>query len=139
MFGAVHMAVYGRGVGAEMVEVVVLQVTHHGGDDYDKMIKGDPGLESIFNWTKPGPSVAWRGATGKGDGVHILTGQLSQSNCWTVAALVCKSAPSREAAVAEMGCTVVCFVALDQRDSHLSHLLQVPYTSVEPNLVMSFR
>jgi len=51
-----------------------LQATQHGGDDYDKIVRGDPGLESIYNWTQSGPSVSWRGATGRGDGVHILTG-----------------------------------------------------------------
>lgn len=52
-----------------------MQITHHGGDDYDKIVRGDPGVESIYNWTKDGPEVAYRGANGKGDGVHILTGQ----------------------------------------------------------------
>jgi hypothetical protein len=51
-----------------------LQCTQHGGDDYDKIVKGDPGIESIYNWTSSGPTVGWRGATGKGDGVHVLTG-----------------------------------------------------------------
>ena len=53
-----------------------MQCTQHGGDDYDKIIRGDPGLESIYNWTKAGPTVAFRGRTGKGDGVHVLTGEL---------------------------------------------------------------
>lgn len=45
------------------------------GDDYDKMVKGDPGVESIYNWTKSGsPSMYFRGASGIGDGVHIMTG-----------------------------------------------------------------
>lgn len=50
------------------------QCTQHGGDDYDKIIKGDPGLESIYEWTKAGPAVPFRGATGNGDGVHVLSG-----------------------------------------------------------------
>ena len=28
--------------------VVVEMASHHGCDDYDKMIKGDPGMESVF-------------------------------------------------------------------------------------------
>ena len=55
-----------------------VQCTQHGGDDYDKIIKGDPGLESIYEWTKSGPAVPFRGATGKGDGVHVLSGIMSQ-------------------------------------------------------------
>ena len=27
-------------------------LTHHSGDDYERMIKGDPGAESVFHWTK---------------------------------------------------------------------------------------
>lgn len=53
---------------------LTVQCTQHGGDDYDKIIKGDPGLESIYEWTKSGPAVPFRGATGKGDGVHVLSG-----------------------------------------------------------------
>ena len=56
-----------------------LQCTQHGGDDYDKIVKGDPGIESIYNWTSSGPTVGWRGATGKGDGVHVLTGPLPKN------------------------------------------------------------
>ena len=51
-----------------------MQATQHGGDDYDRIVRGDPGIESIYNWTSAGPTVPFRGATGKGDGVHILTG-----------------------------------------------------------------
>lgn len=57
-------------------EISVEMVTHHAGDDYDKLIKGDPGLEDIYNWTSSGQNVAMRGATGKGDGVHVLTGPI---------------------------------------------------------------
>ncbi|PSC67996.1 acetamidase [Micractinium conductrix] len=32
--------------------VSVKMITHHEGDDYDKMIKGDPGVEDIYKWTK---------------------------------------------------------------------------------------
>ena len=42
---------------------------------------GDPGVESIYNWTQDGPEVGYRGANGKGDGVHILTGQCHAPTC----------------------------------------------------------
>ena len=61
---------------------LVLQCTQHGGDDYAKIVQGDPGIESIYNWNRSGPTVAWRGATGKGDGVHVLTGQLLTGFGW---------------------------------------------------------
>lgn len=57
-------------------EISVEMVTHHAGDDYDKLIKGDPGLEDIYNWTASGQNVPMRGATGRGDGVHVLTGPI---------------------------------------------------------------
>lgn len=44
-------------------------ITHHAGDDYERMIKGDPGIESIYHWTKTEQSISNRGP-----GVHILTG-----------------------------------------------------------------
>lgn len=51
--------------------------THHvAGDDYDRMIKGDPGIEDIYSWTAEGQNVPMRGANGVGDGVHILTGPI---------------------------------------------------------------
>jgi acetamidase/formamidase len=57
-------------------EVEVEMVTHHAGDDYEKLIAGDPGLEDIYNWTASGMNVQMRGASGKGDGVHVLTGPI---------------------------------------------------------------
>lgn len=50
--------------------------THHAGDDYDKMIRGDPGMEDIYLWSSENDMMInepFRGATGSGDGVHILT------------------------------------------------------------------
>jgi acetamidase/formamidase len=44
-------------------------ITHHAGDDYDRMIKGDSGIESIYRWTAKEQGIANRGP-----GVHILTG-----------------------------------------------------------------
>jgi len=52
--------------------VTVETVTHHSGDDYERMIKGDPGVEDIFHWTKETKHVADRGP-----GVHILTGPIA--------------------------------------------------------------
>lgn len=44
-------------------------ITHHAGDDYDRMIKGDPGIESIYRWTE-----TEQGVSNRGPGVHVLTG-----------------------------------------------------------------
>lgn len=49
--------------------VTLETITHHAGDDYDRMIAGDPAIESIYNWTADEKSVSDRGP-----GVHILTG-----------------------------------------------------------------
>eukprot|EP01025_Chloroclados_australasicus_P011358 TRINITY_DN1490_c2_g1_i2.p1 TRINITY_DN1490_c2_g1~~TRINITY_DN1490_c2_g1_i2.p1 ORF type:complete len:505 (+),score=55.33 TRINITY_DN1490_c2_g1_i2:117-1631(+) len=58
-------------------EIFIEMATHHAGDDYDKMIKGDPGMEDIFSWdTETGPRIFTRGATGRGDGVHVVTGPI---------------------------------------------------------------
>ena len=43
---------------------------------WDKMIKGDAGMESIYAWDGEGANEPYRGATGGGDGVHILTGPI---------------------------------------------------------------
>ena len=40
------------------------------------MIEGDPDLEDIYYWGADGQNVDMRGANGKGDGVHILTGPI---------------------------------------------------------------
>ena len=37
-------------------------LTHHAGDDYERMIAGDPGAESVFRWTKEHKAVVRRGA-----------------------------------------------------------------------------
>ena len=57
-------------------EVKVEMATHHGCDDYDKMILGDPGMEEIYKWDGEKRLENFRGATGAGDGVHILTGPI---------------------------------------------------------------
>jgi acetamidase/formamidase len=61
-------------------------LTHHGGDDYDLLIKHDAGAESVYCWTPTQKNVARRGAgpttgvlkrgSGEGLGVHILTGPI---------------------------------------------------------------
>jgi acetamidase/formamidase len=68
--------------------VSVEMLSHHAGDFYTGMIKGDAGIESIYAWgingvgTPPGMTAAadMRGASGGGDGVHILTGPISVSD-----------------------------------------------------------
>ena len=50
--------------------------THHACDDWDRMIKGDKGMESIYIWNEKTKREPKRGATGGGDGVHILTGPI---------------------------------------------------------------
>ena len=42
--------------------VTLETVTHHAYDDYERMIKGDPGVESIFYWDKKKKGVNRRGA-----------------------------------------------------------------------------
>ena len=63
-------------------------LTHHACDDPERMVKGDPGVESVFLWTKEKKGVNRRGAgpidgkllgrgAGEGLGVHICTGPVS--------------------------------------------------------------
>ena len=65
--------------------MTIESLTHHANDDSERMIKGDPGLESVYLWTKDQKNVNRRGAgpmnasvygrgAGEGFGVHILTG-----------------------------------------------------------------
>jgi acetamidase/formamidase len=65
--------------------VTIEALTHHANDDAERMIKGDPGAESVFLWTKDKKNVDRRGAgpvdgkllgrgSGEGFGVHICTG-----------------------------------------------------------------
>lgn len=72
-------------------EVVVETLTQHASDDYDRMIRGDAGAESVFHWTAEGKNVERRGAgpldasllgrgAGEGFGVHILTGPIFIEN-----------------------------------------------------------
>ena len=58
-------------------EVEVEMATHHGCDDWDLMIEGDPGMEDVFYWDNmDGANEHFRGKTGAGDGVHVLTGPI---------------------------------------------------------------
>ena len=65
--------------------VTIEAITHHAYDDFERMIKDDPGVESIFYWDKKKKNVNRRGAgpmdasvlgrgAGEGFGVHICTG-----------------------------------------------------------------
>ncbi len=68
--------------------VTIEALTHHADDDFDRMIKGDPGAESVFYWDKQRKGVDRRGAgpmkptlfgrgAGEGLGVHICTGPVA--------------------------------------------------------------
>ena len=62
-------------------------LTHHAADDWERMIAGDPGAESVFAWTREHKGVARRGSgpteapftrgSGEGIGVHLLTGPVA--------------------------------------------------------------
>jgi hypothetical protein len=56
-------------------ETVMIEVaSHHGGQDYAKMIKGDPALEAIYDWKK-GQSLLQKAVPKTPrSGVHIVTG-----------------------------------------------------------------
>src|SRR5262249_23777347 len=42
--------------------ITIEAITHHAGDDTERMVKGDPGVESIYLWTKEKKGVTRRGA-----------------------------------------------------------------------------
>ena len=67
--------------------VTVETLTHHAADDLERMVKGDPGAESVYYWDSERKGVNRRGAgpldasvygrgAGEGFGVHILTGPI---------------------------------------------------------------
>ena len=73
-------------VTVESGDFVTLEtLTHHANDDFERMIKGDPGAESVFHWDKNKKGVNKRGAgpmdhkvgAGGGYGVHICTGPIA--------------------------------------------------------------
>ncbi len=57
-------------------------LTHHANDDAERMVRGDPGAESVYRWDAKSKGVDRRGAgpmdakngAGGGQGVHICTG-----------------------------------------------------------------
>ena len=68
--------------------VTIETLTHHANDDAERMVKGDPGAESVFFWDKTRKGVNRRGAgpmdaslfgrgAGEGLGVHICTGPVA--------------------------------------------------------------
>jgi acetamidase/formamidase len=68
--------------------VTIETLTHHANDDAERMVKGDPGAESVFYWDKQKKNVDRRGAgpmdaklfgrgAGEGLGVHICTGPVA--------------------------------------------------------------
>jgi acetamidase/formamidase len=68
--------------------VTIETLTHHAYDDHARMIAGDEGAESVFQWTRDGKNVDRRGAgpmnasihgrgAGEGFGVHICTGPVA--------------------------------------------------------------
>lgn len=65
--------------------VTIETLTQHASDDWERMVEGDPGAESVFHWTATQKAVDRRGAgpmdasiygrgAGEGFGVHICTG-----------------------------------------------------------------
>ena len=79
-------------------EITVEMATHHAGDDYDKMIKGDPGMEDVFMWTQKQMNVPFRGRSGETisfrNGLHSLFTDLeynSQHAHRGMASLNCKN------------------------------------------------
>ena len=70
--------------------VTIETLTQHAYDDHERMIKGDPGAESVFHWSRERKNVDRRGAgpidatiygrgAGEGFGVHICTGPIAVS------------------------------------------------------------
>jgi acetamidase/formamidase/AraC-like DNA-binding protein len=68
-------------------KVTIETLTHHAYDDYARMIKDDPGAESVFKWSADQKNVNRRGAgpidasiygrgAGEGFGVHVCTGPI---------------------------------------------------------------
>jgi acetamidase/formamidase/AraC-like DNA-binding protein len=68
--------------------VTIEALTQHAADDWERMIAGDPGAESVFHWTADRKNVDRRGAgpmnasiygrgAGEGFGVHICTGPVA--------------------------------------------------------------
>src|SRR5918994_3133195 len=90
--GTVHWGYFSKYLEPELTVhpgdlVTVETLTHHANDDAARMIRGDPGAESVYAWTADKKNVDRRGAgpmdasvlgrgAGEGFGVHILTGPI---------------------------------------------------------------
>ncbi len=88
----VHWGYFSKSLTPQLVvqsgDVVTVEtLTHHAADDLDRMVKGDPGAESVYYWDSQRKGVNRRGAgpldasvygrgAGEGFGVHILTGPI---------------------------------------------------------------
>jgi acetamidase/formamidase len=86
----VHWGFFSRSL-APLVEVesgdfvTIETLTHHANDDAERMVRGDPGAESVFHWDAKKKNVDRRGAgpmdnkvgAGGGLGVHICTGPVA--------------------------------------------------------------
>ena len=68
--------------------ITVETLTQHATDDWERMVAGDPGAESVFHWNRERKNVDRRGAgpadasvfgrgSGEGFGVHICTGPIA--------------------------------------------------------------
>ena len=68
--------------------VTIETLTHHANDDAERMVEGDPGVESVYYWDDECKAVDRRGAgpldasafgrgSGEGFGVHICTGPIA--------------------------------------------------------------
>ncbi|MEZ0213204.1 MAG: acetamidase/formamidase family protein [Xanthobacteraceae bacterium] len=89
----VHWGYFSRNLTPTLVvdsgDVVTVEVlTQHANDDSERMVRYDPGAESVFHWTPTEKAVDRRGAgpmdasvygrgAGEGFGVHIMTGPIA--------------------------------------------------------------
>jgi acetamidase/formamidase len=77
----VHWGYYYAGATPNLVvnsgdTVTVETLSHHSGDAPELMIDGDSAVEQVFAWNSTYQAKYWRGKSGKGDGVHLLTGPI---------------------------------------------------------------
>jgi acetamidase/formamidase len=88
----IHWGYFSRSVAPALTlrsgdRATIETLTHHAGDDYDRMIRGDAAVERIYHWDKAGKAVHRRGAgrvegpqvigAGEGLGVHLMTGPVA--------------------------------------------------------------
>jgi AraC-like DNA-binding protein len=90
----IHWGYFGRSIppvltidSGDIVTIETLTQHDYDDNDYERMIKGDSGAESVFHWTREHKAVDRRGAgptdasiygrgSGEGFGVHICTGPI---------------------------------------------------------------